>query len=112
MIPYLIATIVALIPLYGYLIMLLERAKTNIRVRNDLLSFAYLIRDIGPSVSSVSVVSLVIANDEDKLTLSFIFILGVIFSYSGRKLRDVIFTKTKQKNKDKSLTALAKRNLK
>lgn len=107
------AIIFASIPLYGYSMMLLEKAKTNIKVRNDLLAFAYLIRDIGPSVSSVSVVSLVVASKEDKLTLLVIFIMGILCSYFGRKLRDVIFLKTQDAtNKKKSLVSFAKESSK
>lgn len=105
---YYLAIIFALIPGYGFLIMLLEKAKDDIKIRNDLLAFAYLIRDIGPSVSSVAVVGIV-AVDDKKLDLFLVFILGLACSYFGRKLRDLIFVKTtKEKKLVKKMSTFAK----
>lgn len=105
---YYMAIIFALIPGYGFLCMLLEKAKENVKIRNDLLAFAYLIRDIGPSVASVAVVGIV-AVDDKKLDLFLVFMLGLACSYFGRKLRDVIFIKTTNKNKPiKKLSTFAK----
>ena len=105
---YYLAIIFALIPGYGFLIMLLDKAKENIKIRNDLLAFAYIIKDIGPSVSSVSIVGIV-ALEDDKLELFLVFIVGLACSYFGRRLRDIIFVKTiNQKKNYKKLTAFAK----
>lgn len=108
MMAYYIAIIVASIPMYGFLMMLLDKAKTDVKVRNDLLAFAYLIRDIGPSVSSVSVVGIVVAGKEDQFNLIVVFLLGILCSYFGRKLRDIIFVRTKTEPAKKSLVSFAK----
>lgn len=105
---YYLAIIFALIPGYGFLLMLLDKAKENVKIRNDLLAFAYIIKDIGPSVSSVSIVGIV-AVEDDKFELFLVFIVGLACSYFGRKLRDIIFVKTtKQKKNFKKLTAFVK----
>lgn len=88
-----------------FFINVIGQSKENVKIRNDLLAFAYIIKDIGPSVSSVSIVGIVAVEDE----LFLVFIVGLACSYFGRKLRDIIFVKTtKQKKNFKKLTAFVK----
>lgn len=87
--------IAALIPQYYFVISLLQRASINRKLRNDLLSLAYLVIELGPGISSFSVVEFMIASsDETQVRLAFIFVVGLIITYLGRKLRDAIATKT------------------
>lgn len=70
----------------------------SLSLRNDLLSFAYIIINIGPNVSAFSVVEFLISSKaEDKFTLVMVFFSGLILHYLGRKLRDFIALKTSNK---------------
>lgn len=102
------------VPLYYFFISLLKRASINRKLRNDLLSFAYTIIELGPSATSYSVVEL-LTNSSDKTQerLLYIFIVGLLLIYLGRKLRDVIAEKTvPAKNKEiKTWGSLSKKRV-
>jgi hypothetical protein len=113
---YLYFTLIVIYPIYQLLLNIFNvlkiKAKKSIKFRNDLLSFAYLIKDLGPSVSAFSVVELLISSDkEDKITLFLVFIAGIILMIAGRKIRDFIAIKTTENKKSVDLQAI-KQNLK
>jgi len=63
-----------------------------IKIENDknledtVVSHLYFIADMGPSVSSVSVVALFAATDASVTKLTVIFIFGILMKYVARKL--------------------------
>lgn len=99
--PLICIALTVVIPQYYFFIALLDRASVNIKLRNDLLSFAYAIIELGPGVTSYSVVEILTnSSDKSQERLTYIFIIGLLLTYFGRKLRDVIATKTKPNKKE------------
>lgn len=104
--PLICIALTVVIPQYYFFAALLDRASVNINLRNDLLSLAYVIIELGPGVTSYSVVEILTnSSDKSQERLTYIFVIGLLLTYFGRKLRDVIATKTKpQKNKNTKAT--------
>lgn len=76
--------------------LIIAKAKKDKLFRNHLLSFTYMIINLGPNVSAFSIVSLVSVSTQDtKVVLLLIFIMGLLLNYYGRKIRNYMFEKTK-----------------
>lgn len=110
---YSIFIVLASYPFYLFLISLLEllkiKAMKSILFRNDLLSFAYLIKDLGPGVSAFSVIEFITASTkEDKTTLFIVFIVGILIMLLGRKIRDLIAQGTQETRKSVDLSNIKK----
>ena len=104
--PLICIALTVVIPQYYFFAALLNRASVNINLRNDLPSLAYAIIELGPGVTSYSVVEILTnSSDKSQERLTYIFVIGLLLTYFGRKLRDVIATKTKpQKNENTKAT--------
>lgn len=75
---------------------IVEKAKKDKEFRNHLLSFTYMIINLGPNVSAFSIVAMVSVSTQDtKPVLLLIFIMGLMLNYYGRKIRNFMFEKTK-----------------
>lgn len=63
-----------------------------IKIANDknledtVVSHLYFVADMGPSVSSVSIVALFVATDASVTKLTVMFIFGILMKYVARKL--------------------------
>jgi len=63
----------------------LEKAKKDIKIKNNVLSCAYFFMDMGPSISSVALVALVIMpKDVTTVQLLLVFSFGIILKRVGR----------------------------
>lgn len=86
---------VALISSVKILNYIKKRALENIVFKNDLMAFSYMIINVGPNVMAFSIVEFLISSDkENKATLVLVFLSGILLTYFGRKLRDLIARKT------------------
>lgn len=108
---YLIVGFISMIPIT---LMLLEKAKDqtreSIKFRNDLLSFSYLIKDLGPNVTAFSVVSLFTSTSEANKVLITVAFVGIGLHFLGRKLRDYIYGfSTRKEHKLKTFAKLRKK---
>lgn len=75
---------------------LIARAKVDRAFKNELASLTYMIIGFAPGISSYAVISAITENDtQDVITLWTIFFLGVIVNHYGRKLRNILFEKTR-----------------
>ena len=102
--------VVIVSPLIYYLVSkllsyLVEKARDNIKFRNDLLAFAYLVKDLGPNTAAFSVVSILVTNNQESTnTLVIIAFVGIGLHYLGRKIRDLIYKSSSNKTKRKSFS--------
>lgn len=67
-----------------WLEVLIEKSAKNSTLRNNILSILYFLREIGPNVSSFSIVALVVTNGETTFQLTVLFILGIILKEISR----------------------------
>ncbi len=83
----------------GYLVYfllneLIEKAKKDMILRNNILSCIWFLMDMGPSVSSVAAVGIVIMPEgATTIQLTVVFILGIMMKRIGRKLKEVFYKK-------------------
>jgi hypothetical protein len=64
---------------------LIDKSRQSITFRNNVLSFLYFIRDIGPNVSSFAIIAMVVASKETLLQLFIVFVLGFILKEAARR---------------------------
>ncbi|SMP85978.1 hypothetical protein SAMN06313486_10159 [Epsilonproteobacteria bacterium SCGC AD-308-P11] len=84
---YLYITLVITVFILLWIIMsyYIHKAKRDVKTKNNLLSGLYFIVDMGPSVSSVSVVAIIIMpKDVEMSQLILVFILGILMKKIGR----------------------------
>jgi len=89
---YIIIGFITLIPavLLGWPI-LVEKLKNEIEFRNEVLAFAYLIKDLGPDVVAFSVVSIFTTQPESTNVLITVVFVGIGVHILGRKLIAFIY---------------------
>lgn len=98
---YFIVISISLLPVILRLFYLArDMAIKNIKFRNDLLSSAYLIKDLGPNTAAFSVVSLFTAPSESYSVLITVAFVGICLHFAGRKLRDFIYKHTTDHKKE------------
>lgn len=64
---------------------LISKSRRSYVFRNNVLSFLYFIRDIGPNVSSFAILAMVIASKETILQLFLVFFLGFVLKETARR---------------------------
>lgn len=107
---YFIIGFIALIPLVllGFPL-IVQKMKKDILFRNDLLAFAYMIKDLGPNVAAFSVVSIFTSQAEANKVLVTVAFVGIALHYSGRKIRDYIYKISNKDSRWKNLVESMKR---
>lgn len=63
----------------------------NKKLEDTIASHLYFIGDMGPSVSSVSVVALFVSTEASVVKLVALFVFGFILKYVSRKMRDSFY---------------------
>mgnify|MGYP006000965443 FL=1 len=88
---------------FGFLVYIiesvLEKSSQSLTTRNNILSILYFFRDIGPNVSSVSIVALFLTPSGTTYQLTALFFLGIIIKELARKSAN-IFCEKVQNRKD------------
>lgn len=79
----------------------LEKSKRNIHTRNNLLSFIYFLIEMGPNVSSFSIVAIFITGKETALQLILIFFCGILMKQIGREMKRQYYEKVLKTNTNK-----------
>jgi len=71
---------------------LVEKAKTDMNTRNNILSCIYFLMDMGPSISSVAAVAIVIMPQGVTIVqLTVVFIFGIMMKKIGRRLKESFY---------------------
>ncbi|MGD9719304.1 MAG: hypothetical protein AB7U24_08695 [Sulfurimonadaceae bacterium] len=72
----------------------LNKSKVCIKTRNNVLSCLYFVMDMGPSVSSVAMVAIVIMpQDVSVMQLIVVFVFGIMLKKLGRKAKELFYIK-------------------
>ncbi len=80
--------------MYLYSNYAIERAKEDVKYRNDVASCIYFTMELGPSISSVSVVALLLNDDTmTNYQLLFLFVCGIILKRFGRRAKSFFYDK-------------------
>lgn len=75
----------------------LVKSSRSITTRNNILSILYFFRDIGPNVSSVSIVALFLTPSGTSGQLTALFFLGIIIKEIARKSANIFCEKVQNK---------------
>ena len=67
-------------------IYLIEKARIDKKLRNDIYSCIYFLRDMGPNVSAYSVVAIFITTQDSINQLFGVFLAGIAIKRIGRRL--------------------------
>lgn len=97
---YIVLFIVFALVTWIFAVYFINKAKRNIKTRNNILSCLYFFMDMGPNVSSVSIVAVVIVpKDVTNMQLIIIFILGIMMKKIGRIFKSLFYQKLEIKDK-------------
>ena len=69
----------------------LQRCTYDTKYRNRIASFIFFFSDMGPSVSSFSVIALFITTDENVIALTFVFVCGIIMKEIFREFKNKFY---------------------
>jgi len=69
-----------------YMILTVNQAKHDKKLRNDIYSCLYFLMDMGPNVSAYSIVAIVITTKDSFYQLLAVFMLGIALKRIGRRL--------------------------
>ena len=72
----------------------IEDAKEDIKLRNNITSCLYFFMDMGPNISSVAVIAIIIEPDGvTTFQLIIVFIFGIMLKRIGRKIKELFYKK-------------------
>jgi hypothetical protein len=69
----------------------IHRCTYDTKYRNRIASFLFFFADMGPNVSSFSVIALFITTDENVIVLTFVFICGIIMKEVFREFKNKFY---------------------
>ena len=99
---YIVLSIVFLLVMWILISYFFQKAKRDIETRNNILSCLYFFMDMGPNVSSISVIAVVIVpKDVTNIQLIIVFFMGIMMKRIGRVFKSLFYRKLDIK-KDKS----------
>lgn len=70
---------------------ILDRCVRDIEYRNKLASYIFFFQDMGPNISSFSIISIFITDRENIVALIIIFFLGIIMKEQSRKFKHLFY---------------------
>ena len=70
----------------------LTKSAENIEYRNNVASVIFFFSDMGPNVSSFSVIALFITSEENGLILTVIFFAGIIMKEMSRRFKNLFYS--------------------
>ena len=94
-----IAIIYTLFGIYEYIVQklqnkydeILKRCADDVKFRNKLASYIFFFQDMGPSISSFSIISLFTTERNNITALLVIFFVGIIMKEKSRKLKNLFY---------------------
>ncbi|PCI30134.1 MAG: hypothetical protein COB67_02285 [SAR324 cluster bacterium] len=69
----------------------LDRCVHDIPYRNNIASALFFFQDMGPNISSFSIIAMFISSEENYVTLTIVFIVGIIIKELSRKLKNAFY---------------------
>lgn len=77
---------------------MIDRCVDDVKYRNNIASIMFFFSDMGPNVSSFSVIALFITSDENWLILSVIFFFGIIMKEVFRRLKNIFYEEIQKRS--------------
>ena len=88
--------------IYGFCIFILDKSKRkydtilnkcaeDINYRNKIASYIFFFQDMGPNISSFSIISIFITDRDNITALLVIFFVGIIMKEKSRKLKNLFY---------------------
>ena len=79
----------------------MDRCAIDINYRNDVVSYIYFFKDLGPNTAAFSVVTLIAQysslNTQTVTLLTIIFIVGIMFKQKSRKFTNWFYSEIKKR---------------
>jgi len=70
----------------------LDRCAEDIVYRNNIASTIFFFQDMGPNISSFSVIALIISSEEKYTALTAVFFAGIMMKEMSRKLKNKFYS--------------------
>ena len=77
---------------------ILDRCVADIEYRNKIASYIFFFQDMGPNISSFSVISIFITDRENITALLIIFFIGIIMKEKSRKLKNLFYREIEKRS--------------
>lgn len=78
----------------------LQKAAKSKKLENDIASKLYFLKDMAPSVSSVSIIALFVVTDASKIKLIALFFFGYMMKMVARRLINAFYAALDERRKD------------
>ncbi len=78
---------------------ILDRCAVDLAYRNKIASCIFFFQDMGPNISSFSVISLFITDKENVSALIIIFFVGIIIKEESRKIKNLFYDEIDKRSK-------------
>jgi hypothetical protein len=77
---------------------ILDRCAYDADYRNDVASVIFFFQDMGPNISSFSVIALLISSEEKYTILTVVFFTGIIMKQLSRKLKKLFYSEIEMRS--------------
>ena len=77
---------------------ILDRCAVDSDYKNNVASLIFFFQDMGPNISSFSVISLFITDKENYTVLIIIFFVGIIMKEKSRKFKKVFYQEIEKRS--------------
>jgi hypothetical protein len=77
---------------------ILDKCANDVQYRNKVASYIFFFQDMGPNISSFSIISIFITDRENTAVLLVIFFIGIIIKEESRKLKNLFYDEIAKRN--------------
>lgn len=76
----------------------LTQCASDIKYKNRIASIIFFFSDMGPNVSSFSIIALFITSEENGLILTVIFFAGIIMKEMSREFKNIFYSEIEKRS--------------
>ena len=76
----------------------LTRCANDVKYKNRIASIIFFFSDMGPNVSSFSIIALFITSEENGLILTVIFFAGIIIKEMSREFKNIFYSEIEKRS--------------
>jgi hypothetical protein len=76
----------------------LTRSAHDVRYKNRIASMIFFFADMGPNVSSFSIIALFITSNENSFVLTVIFFVGIMIKEMSREFKHIFYSEIEKRS--------------
>lgn len=76
----------------------LTRCANDVKYKNRIASVIFFFSDMGPNVSSFSIIALFITSEENGLILTVIFFAGIMIKEMSREFKNIFYSEIEKRS--------------